>query len=68
MTQMGQLPRPVMSPAARFQRNRARWLRREEVEQPGPREPAAENHPARPIGTMRMEDSLSDIQPDYGNL
>src|SRR5690606_41234975 len=68
MTQMGQLPRPVVSPAACFQRDRARRLRREEVEQLGPREPAAENRPARPIRTMRMENSLSDIQTDRGNL
>jgi hypothetical protein len=68
MTHRPQLACPVMRTAARLQRNQAARMSRKEVEEFAPRKLAAEDRPPGAVRTMRVENLLSDIQPDRGNL
>jgi len=63
-----QLTRPVMRTAARFHRDQARRLLREEVEQLRPAELPAEHYAAALVSAVRMKNGLGDIQPDCDSL
>jgi hypothetical protein len=57
-----------MRTAACLQRHNATRMPGEKVEQLATGQPAAEHRPSALIGTVRVENTLGDIQPDCGNL
>lgn len=57
-----------MRAAARFERNHARRLTGEEVQQLAPRQLPTEHHRTALVGAVRMKNVLGDIQTDCDNL
>jgi hypothetical protein len=68
VTELDELPSPVMSSATRFERDGATRLRREEIQQLCSANPPTEHRSTTLIRPVNVKNVLGDIQTDCDNL
>jgi hypothetical protein len=68
VTELNELPSPVMSPATRLQRDGAARLRREEIQQLCSANLLTEHRSTTLIRSVNVKNVLGDIQTDCDNL